>query len=255
MLVVRVLSITAFLELVVVAGGVVLLRPRWLAAGLIGMWVFWLIPAWVIGDTADRGGWVFAMCAATVMALALHQLRDRALRQVGQAVADAKEEAIHDPLTGLLNRRGLRLVGGEVLAIARRSRESVGCTFIDVDGLKQANDHFGHDVGDEIILAVAEALQDVFRQADVIARWGGDEFVILGLGPGPQVDDVERRMVSQLGAAEVAAVGHWNPGVSAGRVVHMPWEEEDLEQMLERADHEMYRRRRLRRAKQAERDG
>ena len=83
----------------------------------------------------------------------------------------------------------------------------------------------------------------MFREADVVARWGGDEFVVLALGAGPRVEDVERRLADRLAHAHTDG----KASLSAGRVVHMPWQDEGLLTITERADQEMYRRRRLRR--------
>lgn len=248
------LAQTAYFEILVVLAGAAMLGPGWFTAALAGVWALWLGVTAALTATTDAAGWVLAMLAATVMSVVIHTMRTDALRALGGALLAAEHEAVRDPLTGLLNRRGMQVLGNGVLALARRNREPLSCTFVDIDGLKAVNDAMGHDAGDEVIRTVADALVAVFRQADVVARIGGDEFVVLSLGAGPRVEEVERRLRDRLGTSAVAQTRRWNPEVSAGRVVHLPWQDEELDTITERADHEMYRRRRLRRAQAGDRD-
>jgi len=89
-----------------------------------------------------------------------------------------RHDALHDPLTGLLNRTGLREHVDR--AWATRTKEApVAVLFGDLDGFKGVNDELGHDAGDEVLVHVAERLRTAVRGADVVARWGGDEFVVL----------------------------------------------------------------------------
>ena len=87
-------------------------------------------------------------------------------------------DALHDPLTGLLNRAGLR----EHLDLAwaqRCTSAPLAVLFGDLDGFKHVNDTLGHDAGDEVVVHVAQRLNSTVRAGDIVARWGGDEFVIL----------------------------------------------------------------------------
>jgi diguanylate cyclase (GGDEF)-like protein/PAS domain S-box-containing protein len=95
-------------------------------------------------------------------------------------------DARHDPLTGLLNRAGLRERVDAVWA-ARTSDAPMAVLFGDLDGFKGVNDTLGHDAGDEVLVHVAQRLLTAVRDGDVVARWGGDEFVILC----PSVSTVE----------------------------------------------------------------
>lgn len=104
-----------------------------------------------------------------------------------------------DVLTGLLNRRGFLAEANRLSAIARRGRRSLALLFADIDGLKQINDDHGHHIGDAIIVEAAELLQQVFRTADAIGRYGGDEFCVLALTNGPRsADRLERRLLAAL---------------------------------------------------------
>jgi diguanylate cyclase (GGDEF)-like protein len=243
---------TMYVQLLLVSAGAVLLRRVWFVASVVAVWCLWLSVVALLSGSLQAEGYMLAMISATIIAVVLHALRRDSVAGLTEAIHAAENLSIRDALTGLLNRRGMREIGEELLAVARRTREPLACTFIDVDGLKKVNDTHGHDVGDVLIQEVAASLEEVFREADVQVRWGGDEFVVLSLGPGPRVEDVERRMVEVLRAGATAQAGHWIPAVSGGRVVHMPWQEESLERLLERADEEMYRRRRLKRAREAD---
>ncbi|MBI2839973.1 MAG: diguanylate cyclase [Acidobacteria bacterium] len=84
-----------------------------------------------------------------------------------------------DELTGLYNRRGFMKLAELQLKIANRARSRLLQIFADVDGLKQINDRFGHEEGDLALIEVARVLRQTFRESDVLARIGGDEFAIL----------------------------------------------------------------------------
>jgi diguanylate cyclase (GGDEF)-like protein/PAS domain S-box-containing protein len=87
--------------------------------------------------------------------------------------------ATHDPLTGLYNRgQFLDFVGHAVDRLARQTRQ-LALLFIDVDGLKETNDHLGHGAGDRLLQHVADCIRSSVRPDDVIARYGGDEFTVL----------------------------------------------------------------------------
>ena len=86
-----------------------------------------------------------------------------------------------DDLTGLYNRRGFSDLGEQHLMLARRTARTVLLVYLDVDRLKTINDTLGHHVGDRALVRVAELLRDTFRQSDIIARMGGDEFAVMAL--------------------------------------------------------------------------
>jgi diguanylate cyclase (GGDEF)-like protein len=94
------------------------------------------------------------------------------------------EQATRDPLTGLFNRRQLETLAGEAIAVARRYRRPLSCLMIDLDRFKQVNDRLGHAAGDEVLCEAAKRFSQVSRGADVLGRYGGEEF----LAVLPQVD-------------------------------------------------------------------
>lgn len=89
--------------------------------------------------------------------------------------------ALHDPLTGLANRRQLKKLLGDRLAASRQANRPACVLFVDLDDFKGVNDRLGHEVGDQLLTGVAHALSDVVRAGDVVGRWGGDEFLVLPL--------------------------------------------------------------------------
>jgi diguanylate cyclase (GGDEF)-like protein len=151
---------------------------------------------------------------------------------------------MRDSLTGLLN-RGAALEALDIdLARARRSAGALelAVLFIDLDELKQINDSLGHDGGDEAIVAVAEALRATTRATDVIARFGGDEFVVGWLGErgseGPAL--LARRICTLVSNSVVESEGSSRKlGCSIGVAVSEP-HDRTVESLIERADHALY---------------
>jgi len=96
-----------------------------------------------------------------------------------EAVLDAQKSAITDSLTDLLSRRGYDLLATQACAFAMRTKQRIAIIVLDLDGLKQVNDSSGHSAGDDLIKSAAHILSRNSRKNDVVARTGGDEFVIL----------------------------------------------------------------------------
>ncbi len=104
------------------------------------------------------------------------------LRDVTQTYMQEKQithMALHDALTGLPNRVLLEDRAKMAIRIARRSTHKVGLCFFDLDHFKQINDTLGHKAGDRLLIVLSEAVRGRLRDGDTLARWGGDEFVLL----------------------------------------------------------------------------
>lgn len=108
---------------------------------------------------------------------ALVSLRD--VTEMAQLREHLNTLALTDELTGLYNRRGWSVLAQQQLLLAKRTSVPVMLLYADLDGLKGINDVFGHSVGDEAIVAFACALRSTFRESDLVARMGGDEFAVL----------------------------------------------------------------------------
>ncbi len=128
------------------------------------------------------------------------------------------EQATRDPLTRLANRRLLDELLGRALRRADRSGTSVTVAFLDLDDFKSVNDTHGHDAGDTVLRATAARLQAAVRDADVVARYGGDEFVVVYEGAegdgrkglAERIEDALRDPIDIEGGASVrcpASVG------------------------------------------------
>lgn len=92
---------------------------------------------------------------------------------------ELEEQAHRDPLTGLANRRLFHETAAQTLALAERYDRRAAIAYLDLAGFKSVNDRYGHDVGDRVLRATGERLQEGVRDSDLVARLGGDEFAIL----------------------------------------------------------------------------
>lgn len=235
---------TSYVMLVVVAAGAWVLAPRWLALALAGLWTAWLCCLLLLPNPALRF-WGFAMAVATLLAVVINLARRQSLGRLERAATAAERASVEDPLTGLLNRRGLTLLGDQVVATARRSGNAVHCTFIDVRGIASVNARGGLAAGDRVLVAVADALKGAVRAGDVVARWSGAQFCVLGPGPGIAPVDLERRLRGRLSEYPPADVAGWAGELSSGTAMLAPWDDGDLATLLEGGDRELRRRRAL----------
>ena len=148
-----------------------------------------------------------------------------------------------DPLTGMANRRSLDRQFEAALARASRTQGSVSVVVMDLDGLKEINDTYGHEAGDRALHAVGEVLRAMVRQNDLCARFAGDEFVVVLWDCSPEN---QARRVSDLQAAVSAYPFQPRPGIqfplsiSAG-AARFPEDGSTLEELLAAGDQRMYR--------------
>ena len=154
---------------------------------------------------------------------------------------------VTDELTGILNRRGFYLYAKEVLNELTGSDGRGVLLFVDMDLLKTINDSFGHGEGDAALRMVATALSKTFRTSDIIARYGGDEFVVLA--PDISDHDIFTYLESfhQDIAVRVQMAGlHYPVSATVGIYPFKAQESLNLQELIKRADQDMYRRKRLR---------
>jgi diguanylate cyclase (GGDEF)-like protein/PAS domain S-box-containing protein len=153
---------------------------------------------------------------------------------------DLQALALVDELTGLANRRGFAFFAEAEVARARREKHTSVVVFADIDGLKQINDVYGHAAGDQAIRIVAQAFKSILRESDIVARWGGDEFVAL-IGEGGEA------VASQLSARLTGAIAALRPAgtpyaVRASLGVSSLDPTLPLAEAMDRADEALYRK-------------
>jgi diguanylate cyclase (GGDEF)-like protein len=153
-------------------------------------------------------------------------------------LAEARRVSERDPLTNVLNRRGLdRAIGRETARRARYGGE-LSVVLADIDRFKAINDGFGHAAGDEVLRTVAQTLALTMRGADSLARYGGDEFLVLLPATGSEDAEIARtrfdEALSKAGAAHV-------PPFSVSLGVHSSGEA-DFGELFRESDKDLYRR-------------
>lgn len=151
-----------------------------------------------------------------------------------RALDALQHEALHDPLTGILNQRGFREIAEQERRRALREETPLTMAYVDIDGLKELNDRSGHRAGNRLLLNFVTAARDSTRAYDTVGRVGGDEFVILL----PGTDHSEA--VGILGRLRRAlAQKEPSPRVSIGVITYM-LPTDDVETMLDDCDQLMY---------------
>lgn len=154
--------------------------------------------------------------------------------------------ALKDELTDLYNRRGFLALAERQLKLARRSGRSLLLFFIDVDGLKEINDVFGHAEGDAALKCTAEALETTFRDSDVIARFGGDEFAVLAIEASDQSEATIRERLTEFLNSPSRQESNYKFSVSLGAARFDPWNQTSIRDLIAAADQVMYEQKRRR---------
>ncbi len=181
-------------------------------------------------------------CAMTELESLNIELQQR-VDQVEMLEAELREQAIRDPLTGLLNRRGLPAALKQMIEDSEASGREASVAMLDLDRFKRVNDEYGHALGDRLLATAGQTLLDCFRKTDVAFRFGGDEFCVLLPGADPAVarsrmDDFSSRLVQALRG--VAPELPFEVRVSGGLATY-PADGRDAESLLAKADQALYR--------------
>jgi diguanylate cyclase (GGDEF)-like protein len=151
---------------------------RELLAAIVVLAVCCYLPMLVIGPPAYPLSWGHATLLLLIGSTVAGSLRTL-IREMQILTRRLRQEAAVDDLTGLLNRRGWRHTAPRELARATRTGAPTALAMIDLDNFKELNDRLGHDEGDRVLRDTAERMRATLRAGDVIARFGGDEFVAL----------------------------------------------------------------------------
>jgi diguanylate cyclase (GGDEF)-like protein len=179
----------------------------------------------------------------TVLADQLNSMRQRLKAQRSEltvALERIREMATRDELTGLINRRQMTLALAEHASLSKRSLALFSVAMLDLDFFKKVNDTYGHGVGDEVLRGFAVEATQALRETDLIARWGGEEFLVLmpEVPPGSPSVGLDR-LRARLAASQLSqSVPELRMGFSAGVTTFRVGEK--IEEAIERADKALY---------------
>ncbi|MGD0277524.1 MAG: PAS domain S-box protein [Syntrophales bacterium] len=149
--------------------------------------------------------------------------------------------ATTDELTGLCNRRGFITLAEQQLKYAERNKKKSMLAFVDLDGMKQINDIWGHEEGDRALINTANLLKQVFRKSDIIARLGGDEFAVLAADVSETMPDVFlRRLQKLLDTHNSMKDQRYRLSMSVGSTFYEPDNPTSLDEIMSLADKLMY---------------
>ncbi len=211
----------------------------------------------IISMIATHTG-IFVLVAVTMLFLLSHLRRQwldldqsnnkqkKMIVKLAESEAKLKEMAVTDELTGLKNRRGFFLLAEQLIKAANRQKTKIWFIFIDVDGMKSVNDKYGHSEGDESLTATANILKNTFRESDVIARIGGDEFAAIVASAGENSGDaILGRLQENLDLYNASIIKPYRLSFSAGIIYYKPSEEPcSIDGLLKKADELMYKNKR-----------
>ena len=169
----------------------------------------------------------------------LAKVRDILEKQ--RLAAETRNLPLVDELTGLHNRRGFMLLAQQQLKLANRTKRGMWLLFADVDNLKWINDALGHPEGDRALIEVANILKETFRQSDITARIGGDEFVVLLIeARNDSAELLISRLQNNLDTHNAKGKRCYRLSLSVGEARYDPKCHCSIDKLLNRADKSMY---------------
>lgn len=175
------------------------------------------------------------------LVLVLYLYRSRQLQQRLQKLSDT------DPLTGLLNRRAFLRQAEQLKLLAERQQFPLSLALIDLDFFKQINDQHGHQAGDAVLRAFADAAKATLRQTDVVGRFGGEEFILLTSQQNAdalasllqRLQQCFKQMCLQDG--QIGFTVSFSAGTAALNIQHAVNDEQTIEEAIRQADEQLYR--------------
>jgi diguanylate cyclase (GGDEF)-like protein len=174
--------------------------------------------------------------------MTLQQL-EQSQQQIAQQNEELQKLALRDPLTSCLNRRSFIEQAMRLFRQAQEGGVEISCIMSDIDHFKSYNDRFGHAVGDQVIIAVAQALQSKLGQDALLCRYGGEEFCVLlpstQLEQAEQIAERMRVYVEASAAINITALRGLNVTASFG-VSALRFGGTTIEQLIDQADHALY---------------
>lgn len=158
--------------------------------------------------------------------------------------------ALRDELTGLNNLRGFKLLAGQAMRLAQRSKVPFSVMYVDLDGLKPINDSLGHHVGSQYISEAAETLRETCRETDVLGRIGGDEFAVAGQFSRRAMAAVAQRLKENCARKNLLEDRQYVLGLSIGHATRDETNKLTLDELMATADEAMYDAKRLKKDNQ-----
>ena len=195
-----------------------------------------------LSTVEDAAADVAELIAVCFVGLALHQMG----RAEEEEISPLRRAADVDHLTGLVSRSYFHRAAERRIELYRRNGLPLACAVLDVDDFKSYNDSYGHGSGDEALRCVGRVLHESTRADDVVARYGGEEFVVLMGGNIEDAIEVAERVRHGVEHESVAGNGSLSGSaitVSVG-VAALTEDVSSLEQLVEKADDELYRAKR-----------
>jgi diguanylate cyclase (GGDEF)-like protein len=169
--------------------------------------------------------------------------REKLLKKIEESEEKYRSLALIDELTGIYNRRGLLTLGEHYLKIVKRQKKGIYMLYADFDDLKKINDTWGHPEGDAALIETANILKNNFRESDIIARIGGDEFVVIPVGTtSDSVEIVLARLQKSLEILNSRSNLGYKLSLSLGIASYDPEQPCSIEELLAQADKSMYER-------------
>jgi two-component system, cell cycle response regulator len=156
-----------------------------------------------------------------------------------------RDISLHDELTGLYNRRGFFTLAEHLLKTAKRQQTGLFMLYCDLDGLKGINDALGHQKGDWVLIDTANILKETFRDSDIVARIGGDEFVVMPIETtGGSLEIVVNRLQQTVAMDNVKRKRDYKLSISTGTAYFNPLSPCTIDELLSQADKSMYKQKR-----------
>lgn len=211
---------------------------------VVGEW--WLTPDGVdlLQESLNIGMAVLVILmlsavSGAVRRVHIHQLEKKA--ELDKVLAELRTLSEHDALTGAVNRRHMMALLQEELKRQRRAHRPFSVAMVDIDFFKHVNDDYGHAVGDQVLKQLATLAQETLREMDVVARWGGEEFLILlplaaRADAAMTIDKLRQRVADHDWAQYAAGLRVTFSGGVAEHTLDL-----SLEQTIESADGALYR--------------
>ena len=160
--------------------------------------------------------------------------------RINEMEKEIHDLTLRDDLTGLYNMRGFYLLGEQTLRLAQRAQMPFSVLFVDLDGLKQINDHLGHNIGSKYLVETGELLAATFRDTDVKGRFGGDEFVVAGQFSLCGIELATSRLQAAAAERSGAVPRKFPLSLSVGFVTLDHHADISLKELVAAADEKMY---------------